>query len=57
MSSPGRISRTVQCGPVFGEEVRAFPVGQFLEDPLRVQRVLVILSGLGAHGVIVRAGA
>ena len=57
MSPSGRISRTVQGVQVGGEEVCAFSVGQFHEDPLRVQRVLVMLSGPGAHGVMVRAGA
>jgi hypothetical protein len=54
---PGRISRTIQGFPVGGEEVRTLPVRQFPEDSLRVQRFLVMLSGLGAHGVIVRFGA
>src|ERR1039457_2166936 len=57
MSPSGRISRTVQGFPVGGEEVRALPVGQFPEDPLRVQRILRTFSGLGAHGVMVRPGA
>src|ERR1035437_2284254 len=56
MPPSGRISRTVQGFPVSGKEVRALPVGQFRQDPLRVQRVLVMLSGLGAHSVIVRSG-
>jgi hypothetical protein len=51
-----KISRTVQGFPVGGEEVRALRVGQFPEDLLRVQRILVILSGLGADGVVVRPG-
>ncbi len=41
MPPSGRISRTVQGFPVGGEEVRALPVRQFSEDPLRVQRILV----------------
>ena len=47
MPPSGRISRTIHGFPVGGEEVRALRVGQFPEDPLWVQRILVMLSGLG----------
>jgi len=49
-----RISRTVQGSSGSGEKVRALPIGQFPEDPLRILRVF---SGLGVHGVMVRPDA
>jgi len=48
MPPSGRISRTVQGFPVGGEEVHALPGGQFPEDSLRVQRILVMLRYVGA---------
>jgi len=53
---PGRISSTVQGLTVGSKEVCALPARQLPQDPLRVQRVLVMLNGLGGHAVIVRSG-
>src|ERR1700761_3861265 len=57
VSPPGRIPRTVQSFVIGSKKITALPARQLTKNPLRVQRILMMLNRLGNHAVMVRRAA